>query len=50
MITILKKSQILRSKRLFFYERSQLNSFTYSCVPNKRAGPNKIAGWKMGQN
>ena len=21
----------------------------YSCVPNKRAGPNKWAGWKMGQ-
>ena len=22
----------------------------YSCVPDKRAGPNKRAGWKMGQN
>ena len=22
----------------------------YSCVPNKRVGPNKRAGWKMGQN
>ena len=22
----------------------------YSCVPNKGAGPNKRAGWKMGQN
>ena len=22
----------------------------YSCVPNKRAGANKRAGWKMGQN
>ena len=22
----------------------------YSCVPNKHAGSNKRAGWKMGQN
>ena len=22
----------------------------YSCVPKKRAGPNKRAGWKLGQN
>ena len=35
-------------KKLFFKEKQRL--WTYSCVPNKRAGHNKRAGWKMGQN
>ena len=27
-----------------------VSRYDYSCVPNKRTGPNKRARWKMGQN
>ena len=33
-----------------FLDPCKRNPYTYSCVTNKRAEPNKRAGWKMGQD
>ena len=33
-----------------FLDPCKRNPYTYSCVANKRAGPYKRAGWKMGQD